>query len=70
MPIERKQAVINTRDFLLFLLDRKQFTYKKVKISDLRKRAYRLLKHYPASHDIAYNIDFKEFETLWHGIIG
>ena len=60
MPIEKKQAVINTRDFLLFLLDRKRFTYKDVKVSDLRKIAYRLLKHYPTPHNMEYDIDFRE----------
>ena len=60
MLIERKQAIINTRDFLLFLLDRKRFTYKDVKVSDLRKIAYRLLKHYPTPHNMEYDIDFRE----------
>ena len=44
LPIERKQAVNRTREFLIDLLDPKK-TPKVPKA--IRERAYRCVKHYP-----------------------
>jgi len=44
VPIERKQAVNRTREFLMDLLDPKK-TPKVPKA--IRERAYRCVKHYP-----------------------
>jgi len=49
LPIERKQAVIRTRQFLLDLLDPKM-TPKVPKA--IREQAYRCLKHYPLDYDV------------------
>jgi hypothetical protein len=47
MPFERKYAVINTREFLLELLDPK----KTPRVPrEIRRRAGQLLKHYPTEH--------------------
>ena len=49
IPIERTYAVLNTRDFLRDLLDPKK-TPKVPK--DIRRKAARLLRHYPTSLDM------------------
>lgn len=46
MPFERTAAVMNTREFLLELMDPKKTPRVP---SAVRKQAYRLLKHYPSS---------------------
>ena len=46
---ERFRTIENVRDFLYSLMDRKQPVPK---TTELRKRAYRLLKHYPEEYFI------------------
>lgn len=47
IPIERTYAIINTRAFLLDLLDRKKTPRVPIEI---REKARRLLKHYPMEY--------------------
>jgi hypothetical protein len=49
LPFERTAAVLNTREFLLSLLDPKQ-TPKIPK--EIRKKAVQLLRHYPHEFDL------------------
>ena len=47
LPFERRNAIVNTEQFLLDLLD----TNKTPRISkEIRKRAAQLLKHYPTAY--------------------
>lgn len=46
---ERVNAIINTKEFLLLLIDRK--ATPRVPLS-IRQKAYRLLRHYPSEYDI------------------
>lgn len=49
LPFERTNAVLNTRRFLVSLLDRK----KTPRVPrEIRKQAYYLLKHFPNEHDL------------------
>jgi len=49
LPIERTNAILNTEQFLLELLDPK----KTPRIpKEIRRRAGRLLKHYPTHYDM------------------
>ena len=49
LPNERTNAVLNVRRFLVDLLDPKK--YPRVP-SEVRKKASRLLKHYPTQFDM------------------
>ena len=49
LPVERKNAVIRTEQFLKDLMDPKK-TPRVPK--EIRKQAYRCLKHYPHTYDM------------------
>jgi hypothetical protein len=49
LPDEKIRAVRYTRDWLFQLLDRRY----QPKISEIRARASRLIKHYPFDHDLS-----------------
>lgn len=49
IPLERRNAVIRTQDFLLDLTDPKKTPRVP---TDVRKRAISLLRHYPSSWDM------------------
>jgi len=46
IPVERRRAVLDTRDMLVDLMV--DFNVSK----ELRDKAYRLLKHYPTDYDM------------------
>ena len=48
LPDERIRAINNTRLFLLDLIDRTQ----PIKVSEVRGRAGRLLRHYPSAFEM------------------
>lgn len=62
LPFERTAAVLNTREFLLSLLDPKQTPRVPKKV---RHQARQLLKHYP----YRYNFD-EMFEDKWQKVFG
>jgi hypothetical protein len=60
LPDERTNAILNTRRFLLNLIDPK----KTPKIpKSIRKEAYWLLKHYPNTFD--FHMFFKNGEKIF-----
>lgn len=48
-PEERKQAIKNTRRFLLDLLEKYNH---RTTITELKNRSLELLKHYPSDYDV------------------
>lgn len=62
MPFERTWAVLNTREFLLNLLDPKK-TPRVPK--DIRRQAGRLLKHYPTKYSFEEMFDKNSYEKVF-----
>lgn len=62
LPFERTAAVLNTREFLLSLLDAKQTPRVPMKV---RHEARRLLKHYPDY----FNFE-QMFDDKWQKVFG
>lgn len=58
---ERIQALENTRQFLLDLLDRSKT--KRIP-SEIRKQAYWCLRHFPQDYDVIVRPDFPTKEEL------
>jgi hypothetical protein len=62
IPVERTWAVLNTREFLLNLLDPKK-TPRVPK--DIRRQASRLLKHYPTKYSFEEMVDKNSYEKVF-----
>ena len=65
LPNERTNAILNTRQFLLNLLDPKKTPKVPKKI---RKEAYYLLKHYPNTFD--FHLFFKNGTKVFGKVKG
>ena len=62
IPIERTWSVLNTREFLLDLLDPKK-TPRVPK--DIRRQAGRLLKHYPTKYSFEEMFDNNSYKKVF-----